>query len=239
MPRPVVPFSGLDASPRMPWSAGCIINMLESEFSAQTGPATSRNGGGTLRRHACRMVSAAAASRTSCAVACIRTASLPPAVSVSGKRNFRAREKSGPTASALQTQGLQSRVVANTPANSGLFASLQEISAKVRLRGAGRSPDRTSLQTQIPSNWENNWEFFRKWGSLQNFAPFPAANSMAYGEIPDAMEMGILHIYLGICRQGAAKTGNAGMPPNTAKCRHAVCPCRSPCLPSLVSSILS
>jgi transposase InsO family protein len=36
-----VRLSGSVASCRMPWSAGCIINMLESEFSVHTGPALS------------------------------------------------------------------------------------------------------------------------------------------------------------------------------------------------------
>jgi hypothetical protein len=65
-----------------------------SRQGGHRGAAASWNGSGTPRGHACRMVSAAPDCRTSCAVTCIRTASLPPAVSVSGKRDFEAREKS-------------------------------------------------------------------------------------------------------------------------------------------------
>src|SRR5262249_1837025 len=36
MPRSLAQFSGLDASCRMPWSAGCIINTSESKFSVHT-----------------------------------------------------------------------------------------------------------------------------------------------------------------------------------------------------------
>ena len=64
-----------------------------SRESGHRGAAASWHGSGPPHRHARRMVSATPDTRTSPGVTGTRTESLPPAVSVSGKRDFGAREK--------------------------------------------------------------------------------------------------------------------------------------------------
>ena len=64
-----------------------------SRESGHRGTAASWHGSGPPRRHARHVVSAAPHARTSFGVTGIRTESLPLAVSVSGKRDFGAREK--------------------------------------------------------------------------------------------------------------------------------------------------
>jgi len=69
------------------------------------------------------MVSAAPDARTSFGVTGIRTESLPLAVSVSGKRDFGAREKCAETASHPQQGCFWEGTVAQNPANSGPFVT--------------------------------------------------------------------------------------------------------------------
>ncbi len=72
-----------------------------SRESGHRGAAASWHGSGPPRRHARRVVSAAPDARTSVGVTGIRTESLPLAVSVSGKRDFGAREKCAETTCRL------------------------------------------------------------------------------------------------------------------------------------------
>jgi hypothetical protein len=78
----------------------------------------------------------------------IRTESLPLAVSVSGKRDFGAREKCAETASSRNSVVSEERTVAPIPANSGPFVHLQEISGSTRLRGGAGSQAR-SLENSL------------------------------------------------------------------------------------------
>src|SRR5205823_3787785 len=72
-----------------------------SRASGHRGAAASWHGSGAPRRHARRVVSAAPDARTSFGVTGIRTESLPLAVSISGKRDFGAREKCAETTCRL------------------------------------------------------------------------------------------------------------------------------------------
>jgi hypothetical protein len=88
-----------------------------------------------------RMVSAAPHARTSFGVTGIRTESLPLAVSVSGKRDFGAREKCAETHLPIVTMPSLRTNRRTDPANSGLFVLFQEISGSIRLRGGPGSSD--------------------------------------------------------------------------------------------------
>ena len=76
----------------------------------------------------------------------IRTESLRSAVSVAGKRDFRARDKCVATGTEIQLINCRDRAVARKPAKSRLYGRRQEISANLRLPG-GPGRIRTSNQT--------------------------------------------------------------------------------------------
>jgi hypothetical protein len=86
--------------------------------------------------------------RDKCSLLRIRTESLRTAVSVSGKREFPARDKRAGKAAKIRMALGRDDVHTRKPANSGLFIMNREISVCVGLRGgAGRT--RTSNQTII------------------------------------------------------------------------------------------
>ena len=81
----------------------------------------------------------------------IRTESLPAAVSVSGKRNFTARDKGAEIARWIRLAVRRDQAPARKPADSGLFAKSREISVRLGLRG-GPGRTRTSNQA-VMSRW--------------------------------------------------------------------------------------
>ena len=88
--------------------------------------------------------------------------SLPLAVSVSGKRDFGAREKCAETTCRLYAAVSENEPSAQIPANPGPFVLFQESSANAELRGGGCSPDRTGLHPKFPASREFSREFFEK-----------------------------------------------------------------------------
>jgi hypothetical protein len=102
------------------------------------------------------VVSAAPSARASSGVTGTRTGSLPLAVSVSGKRDFGAREKCAEKPPTRNRVFSQERTVARIPANPRSFVPLQEISGSTRVRGGGRSCHRTRLcPPKFPSGAKN------------------------------------------------------------------------------------
>ena len=94
------------------------------------------------------MASSAPDAWTGRAVTFSRTESPPETVSVSGKRDFEARDNSAKTTECPSFAAAETGTPTAEPANSGLFGSYQEISASARVRGG---PERTRTACQARS----------------------------------------------------------------------------------------
>jgi hypothetical protein len=92
-----------------------------------------------------RMVAPARDPGTSWKIVGIRTVSLQPRSLFPRKRNFGARDKGHQTSLNQRRQVSRAHAIARQPANSRLFAPLQEISPKAGVRGG---PGRTQTSNQ-------------------------------------------------------------------------------------------
>ena len=87
------------------------------------------------------------------------------------------RDNRGEKARQIQMRRLRDRSNPHDRANSGLFACLRERSANGRLRGGGRSPDRTSLSLQF---WEMQGDFAEMQGNATRTSAERPRFSIAY-----------------------------------------------------------
>src|SRR5262249_51264079 len=103
----------------------------------------------------------------------------------------RAEKKAPNVARTTDQRSQRPRWSYKNPAKSGYLARLQEISTIARVRGGGRSPNRTRLHLEFPANREINREFRQNRQLDAILHADTPANSEACSEIPYSTEQGI------------------------------------------------